>query len=486
MKRGVLLTFIFLLTVFAVSAANETNTTTHVRILNTPPVVNAVTASPNPAEVGVSVMTITANVTDVNGVPADIQQVNLTFDAGTPGSPGDDVSFILVYNSTTQLFQNTTYTIAAGSQLGNWTVNVTATDTALATDYNATVFVVQDTVIPLVNITQPVNDSDFQLNDTVNISVNIADNGSIDTAIAIIDIPGVGQVNVTLTFNSTTGLWEGDFNQTQTNGIYNITIWTNDTGGNVNNTEFIQINVGDIIAPVINTVTDTPDPVDPGQTLGVTANITDNFGATTVILEVDYANGTKTNFTMTLQSGVATNGIWFNDSIDTFLAPGTYNYTVYASDAAGNEATPVGGNFTVNTLVNIELVNVPIDFGNTTIPVTQRRADNGTAGNGYAGGTIKGFPAIVNNTGNVDVNVTIKGTNLTGQTDPAYEIDVSNVEWNLTATPGTALTTTAQTLVNGLTAFTSTTQEVYFWISIPVGYIPQEYNGTVTFTAVQA
>lgn len=485
MKRGVLiLTLLFILTAMSVTAATE-NTTTHVRILNTPPVVNVVLANPDPAEVGVDTMSVTANVTDVNGVPIDIQQVNVTFDAGTAGT-GDDITVVMIYNATSGLFQNNTVPIPSGAELGNWTANVTAWDTALDSDSNFTLFIVQDTIPPVVVITEPTPNQTFPNGPNVTIEINITDNGTIDTAIATIECPPDPATNVTLTFNATSGLWQGDYEPISPNTVCNVTTYVNDTGGNINNSGPVTFNIGDTQLPVIQAVVDSPDPVDPGQTLIVNASITDNTNVSTVTLEVDYGNGTQENFTMVLISGDTSNGTWTNQSVNTFLPAGTYNYTVYANDTAGNEANPGNGTFTVNTLVNIELDQVPIEFGNTTIPVTQRRADNSTAGSGYPGGTVKGFPAVVNNTGNVEVNVTIAGTNLTGQSNPAYEIDVSQVEWNLTASPGIALTTTAATLKDNLAAFTTNTQDVYFWISIPIGYIPQDYNGTVTFTAVQA
>ena len=359
----------------SVHAASSQNTTTNVFIMNSAPVVHQVNVQPDPAEPG-DTLNITANVTDVNGVPYDISNVTAVVDMGTPSDQSDDVSVPLSYNSTSKLYENKTYSLPINAPFGVYTVNVTAIDKHGQSDSNTTTF-----------------------------------------------------------------------------------------------------NVTDLTNPTIQWVNATPNPVDPGNTINITAKVTDNVGVDTVVVEI---NGQ--NYTMNYSG----NDIYYYDGFDTFIEAGTYNYTVYANDTYGNDATPVTSNFTINELISLSLSQTPIEFGNTTIPVTNRRADNGTSGNGYTGGTVKGFPMVVNNTGNVNENFTISGTGLIGQTNSSFTIGAGNVSYNTIndINSATSLSTTAQQLASNIAM--NNISNAYFWLSIPEGVPSQQYIGTINVTAIKS
>ena len=465
---------IFLAIVSTAIAASTQSTNSNVYVLNSAPTVRTIIAT-SPAEVGVTTMSITANITDPNGIPGDFGTATATYNDGT-----SDISTVyLTYNSGTGLYENNTFTIPAQSTIGTWTVTVNGTDLGGLSDTNSTTFTVQDTVAPIVSNLQPANGTNYPKNTEVPTSIIINDNGTINDAHITVTGPGTGlPTNVALTYNVSSGKYEGilSASYTDVSGTYNMTTYADDTGSNTGNVLTGYVTMGDVVNPVINSVSDSPDPVDPGQIINITANVTDNIAVDKVTVDID-----GTNYTMTYDS---TSGLYYYDQYDTYKAPGTYNYKVYANDTTGNEATPVSGTFTINTQVAITLSQVPIDFGNTTVPVTQRRADDGTAGSGYSGGTIKGFPAVINNTGNVNINLSINGTDLVGQTNGAYTVDVSNVEYNTTSTPGTALSSTATTFATGIPM--TNAQSIYFWITLPEGLISQEYQGTVNIYATQS
>lgn len=476
-KTGAILITIFVLMLSSslVLAAENQTTDSIVYVLNSAPTVRALTIT-DPAEVGTELMTITANITDPNGIPGDFGTAFAVYNNGS----ADIATVYLSYNATSELYENNTFTIPEHSVIGTWTVTVNGTDTGGLSDTNSTTFTVQDTVAPVASDLLPSNNTNYAESASVPVNFTITDLGTIDTAYITINWSG-GIENVTLTNSS--GVWTGTFTTTSTAGNYTMETFANDTGGNPANVLTGYFTIGDLIDPVIQNINDTPDPVDPGQAINFTANVTDNEGVDTVIVGV--YNGTEyNNHTMTC-TGAVTDRDCYYDDYDTSISAGTYNYTVYANDTSGNEATPVTSNFTVNTQVAITLSQVPIDFGNTTIPVSERRADNGTAGDGYTGGTVKGFPAVVNNTGNVDIDLSINGTDLVGQTNGAYTVGVGNVTYNTTdSTPGTELTTTEATIATTVSMHTPT--DVYFWITLPEGLISQSYQGTVNIYATQS
>lgn len=362
--------------------------------------------------------------------------------------------------------------------------------TALAdTCYNTTTNVyVTNTGPTVVDVTVTTNP--MEPGDTIYVWANVTDpNGVPDDIQSVIGTIDMGtptnssdDINITLIYNATSGLY---YNATHVIplaspfGEYNITILATDDF-NATATNNGLFNVTDITAPVINSINDTPDPTNPGDTINFTANVSDNVNVDTVLVQIE-----GTNYSMS-----GTEPSYWYDTLDTSAyTPGTYTYTVYANDTYGNWATPLAGNFTINTLVSIDLTQIPIDFGNTTIPVYNRSADNGTSSTalGYDGdGVVEGFPMIVNNTGNVYVNISISGTDLVGLTQTSYSIGVGNVTYDLDGTVATmtALTTTTTEYASNVTSFGGT-QDTYFWIQIPQGLPSQFYQGNVTICASQ-
>lgn len=250
-----------------------------------------------------------------------------------------------------------------------------------------------------------------------------------------------------------------------------------------NQTTYATVYVANSL-PVVTDVTVNPSPANPSDTLTVTANVSDANGDLDVVW-VKYYNTTGdlvANLGLVYNGGT---GLYENTSF-TLAAnadPGQWNATVYANDSFGESSDYFL--FSVNGLVAMELKNTPIDFGNASAGETGRRADDGTTGSGYDGGTIKGFPLKVNNTGNVNQNYTIKGLDLVGDVNPAYNIGVGNVSYNLTNTGGAgfSLTTSATQFASVISP--AVIQDVYFWIDIPA--VPQQdYTGNVTIRAVQS
>jgi len=86
----------------------------------------------------------------------------------------------------------------------------------------------------------------------------------------------------------------------------------------------------DTAAPVLRNIADSPDPVNYGDKVNTTVNITDNIGVNTTIVEI---NGT--NFTLTKSTG----DIYYNDTFSTARALGIYFYKVFANDSNSNSIT---------------------------------------------------------------------------------------------------------------------------------------------------
>ncbi len=268
----------------------------------------------------------------------------------------------------------------------------------------------------------------------------------------------------------------------------NILIYAQNVFAAANETTEVLVNVVNS-PPVVREVTVSPDPADPGNTLTVTANVTDvNSDIISVVGTFDYGtpDNTGDDVSVTLVFNPLSELYENNTFAVPFTAPaGLWAFNVTATDsfALQNKNSTT---FIVNKLITIALANTPIDFGNASAGEFDRRADDGTPGSGYTGVTVKGFPLQIINGGNVNLNYSINSSNLIGSTDQSFNITVSNLSYN-TAPNATTSTNMAYALqpISGDNAINST-EDVFFFLDIPLGTPEQSYRGNVTIVSQES
>ncbi|MFH1770581.1 MAG: hypothetical protein ABH828_03415 [archaeon] len=118
----------------------------------------------------------------------------------------------------------------------------------------------------------------------------------------------------------------------------------------------------DTQSPIINSWNEIPDPVSIGASINITADVTDNIEVDSVWAEID-----GTNYSYTQSPGTDT---WYYEDFDTNIAPGIYNYDIFANDTSSNLATSQTGSFTIadETPPSIKLENPPIDTYTNNAP----------------------------------------------------------------------------------------------------------------------
>ncbi|MBW2996155.1 lamin tail domain-containing protein [Candidatus Woesearchaeota archaeon] len=188
-----------------------------------------------------------------------------------------------------------------------------------------------DSVAPVIN---SISDSPDPVDQGQNITItaNVTDN--IGVGNVWVDIGGTNY-----TMNLVAGLYEYAYNTTAlAPGLNSYTVYADDMYGTEAIPQTGSFTVNDVIGPTINSVAGSPDPVERGTDITITANVTDDVAVNSVLLEI-----AGTNYTMTYSTG----DLWtYNYSTGTSPV-GVNNYNVYADDNSGNPATPVAGAFTV-------------------------------------------------------------------------------------------------------------------------------------------
>lgn len=288
------------------------------------------------------VVEIAANVTDGSGVIAVF--ANVTFPNSTVQT--------LALSSVGGNKYNSSFTIPSHLH-GRYNITFIANDTNSNTNSTEkTYFIAGDTVNPQVFDLRPTAGSVYALLAVIEIAANVTDNDFVGPVSVRIVYPD-GAVNM---FNLSTVVgskYSVNFTIPNIEGRYNVTIFANDTNGNMNNTEKTHFFGGDFIPPAVTGLIPINGTVyNIGTNIEIAANITDSISAIgTVYANITSPNGTVQLVQLTLAADNKYNG--------SFVAPNTpqgrFNVTIIANDSRGNvngtETTYFIGEDTINPQV---------------------------------------------------------------------------------------------------------------------------------------
>lgn len=296
---------------------------------NTAPTISSMTEATDPVNYG-DTITIFATVTDnvaLDTVELTIDSVGTLLSMTATGNPDE---FSVLIDTTTNL---------GGGTLGTYDYTITATDTSSNSATDTGDFTVVDTEDPSIN--------DYSVpttvcyGDTIGVFANVTDNVAVDYV--AINVDGSDYPLSELSENYFTDA--GAINSTVLGslGTFVYSIYANDTSSNAESSSAGFLDVVDCVDPSINTVTESDDPVSYGDTITITAEVTDDILVDTVILTI----GT-TDYSMSL-TGTDT----YEATLDTVTdlgALGTYPYTITANDTGDNIDTAAGSFDVVDTI----------------------------------------------------------------------------------------------------------------------------------------
>ncbi len=294
--------------------------------------------------------TVTYDVTDSSGndavtVTRDVEVVDTT------------IPVISLLGSTPETVEvGSTYTDAGATALDNYDgditisiVTVNPVDTSVVGTYTVTYDVTDSEGNDAVQVTRTVNVVDTtapsidsysvdptdipEIGDSVTIIATVTDNDAVSTV--VVDVEGT-----VYTMTNTGGdTYESSSIDTASLGlgVQSYTITATDVNS-LTDTESDIFVVIDSVDPVINSIADTPDPVEFGGDVTFTADVTDDNGVDSVELTIDGATYTMSN------SGGSTYGYVLDSSV---LSVATFSYSVTATDTFSNEVTDSSGSLTV-------------------------------------------------------------------------------------------------------------------------------------------
>ncbi len=270
----------------------------------------------NISDLSSNISAVLANVTFPNGT---VQQLTLT-----------NVSAITNHSAANKF--NVSFTIPNTPQ-GRYNLTFIANDTKNNVNSSVTTFfIANDTIKPSVFGFIPPNDTTFPTLVSIEIATNVTDNGVVDTVKAQLKYPNGATNNLVLT-NVGGDKYNTSFSIPNIAGRYNVTFIANDTNNNVNNTETTFFIGGDTTKPlVVGLVPVAGTQFNASDTVELAANVTDNFGVSSVRANVTFPNGTVQQLNLSLATGSK-----YNASFTLPNTPqGRYNITFIANDTSNN------------------------------------------------------------------------------------------------------------------------------------------------------
>ena len=194
--------------------------------------------------------------------------------------------------------------------------------------------------------------------DTVTLWVTATDNIAVTSA--EIDIDGGGAV--AMTWDAGDSRWEYDYTAPSgddSDHTYELEVF--DAEGLSDTSGPYDIVVTDNDDPAITNVDANPDVQLVDNYVNITATVTDNINVNTVKVSIDGPLGfTPINVSMTQNGG----DIYYYD--ENYSIPGTYNYTIWASDDEGNAITSATYQFEM--VQELQITNLTVKWNFVAIP----------------------------------------------------------------------------------------------------------------------
>jgi hypothetical protein len=356
------------------------------------PVISNVLDDPDTQETG-DWVNITCDVTDNIGV-FDVR-VNITLPGG--GYSNDSMT----QGSSDQWYYNSTHT-----SLGLYQYIIWANDTS--NNWNSSSghsFTIQDTNLPVISNVLAFPGTQ-ETGDWVNITCNVTDNIGVYDVRVNITLPGGGYINAFM-IQDLNDQWY--YNNTHTPlGLYQYTIWANDTSDNWNSSSGHSFTIYDLNLPMISNVLAFPGTQETGDWVNITCYVTDNVGVSNVRVNITLPGGGFINDSMIQGSG----DLWYYNNTHTSL--GLYQYIIWANDTSDNWNSSSGHIFTIQDTDLPEIINP------TATPGTQE-----------SGGSVNITVDVTDNLGFGDVWVNITFPN--GSSVNITMTQGSGDEWYLDA-----------------------------------------------------
>jgi len=277
---------------------------------------------------------IAANVTDTTGVSN--VSANVTYPNGA----------IVKYNLTNLTYGNRFNTTFSGfNQLGRYNITFYANDTLNnLNNSEKTNFTIIDTTPPNVTALVPINNMIYNISQTIEIATNVTDNYFLKNVILSIKFPNGTINNYTLVNITYTNKFNYSFTTPKLPGLFNVTIYANDSSGNLNNSEKTNFTVIDPFAPYVEIIS----PIAGSNYLqndnvSIVVNVSDAVNISFVYANITFPDFSAIQINLTDYNADG----FYNDTLNVTSQVGIYEIRIFANDSSNNLNNSEVNNFSI-------------------------------------------------------------------------------------------------------------------------------------------
>ncbi|MCK4997331.1 hypothetical protein KAS08_03425, partial [Candidatus Pacearchaeota archaeon] len=210
-------------------------------------------------------------------------------------------------------------------------------------------FSVSDVVAPRVDILDPSIGSNFLQNDDVLLSVDVMDDMNVSYVYINMTYPNLTVINIPLTDDNFDEIYNITFNDTNKTGTYDISVFANDSSGNINATEVRSFNIQESDAPLVSLIGPANNARLNSNDVTLVCDSTDAGGLANVTLYHNIGQAFGANETRDISGSSNSSNFTINDVSD-----GTYIWNCITRDTFSNEAFGiVNFTFTVDTVLPV-------------------------------------------------------------------------------------------------------------------------------------
>jgi hypothetical protein len=266
-----------------------------------------------------NVIEVATNVTD--DVTVSMVKANLTY----PNSSIQELTLSLATGNK----YNTSFT--APALLGQYNLTFFANDTSNNLNTSeTTTFGVNDVVVPSVTFVSPLEGNSYPLNTNVTINVTITDQIGVSFVYVNVTLPDTSIIQLNLSGSGTN--YNATLTNTSSTGNYLLRIIANDTSNNINNTEYVTIQIKDVTTPIINLISPAHEDLLNYSSVNFSCNVSDNVAVANVTLYTNISGSFAANQTL------SASGTSFLATYLITVPDGTYGWNCLGYDEDENSA----------------------------------------------------------------------------------------------------------------------------------------------------
>ena len=268
------------------------------------------------------IVQIAANVTDNIAVNSVLANITL---------PNSSISQLTLSKQGSTFKYNYSYTVP--NLKGRYDLKIIANDSSNNLNTTETTFFVgNDSIVPAVLNLTPIDGSNQEVSDSINLGVNVTDNSDLSVVFVNVTYPNNSIIRVDLLQVTGMNVYNVSFSVPALLGQHSLHYFANDSSNNINQTETSTFNAVDTTLPKVFNLTPSGGSFAINNSFEIGANLTDLFNLTFTKVNITFPNSTIEQVNLSNLANIN----FYNVSYFLPNLPGSYTLLFFGNDSSNN------------------------------------------------------------------------------------------------------------------------------------------------------